>query len=134
MDKKILIPEKCIECENPIQNQGYVKCLECENPCEPFALNQEEIDSSNNGDMVALDVKSKCCKADVELVGIRATCSDECHEKVYAKMEKKMGPFIYDHDPEGILRKIPTRDIFEKGGLTMDELRSYPKADITAQA
>jgi len=128
------LPSECMECKTPITNQGHVKCLECEQPCEPFALNQEDLDNLPEGEMTGLDVKSKCCKADVEMVNVRATCSKECHEKTYLKMEKSMGEFIYDYDPEGVLRKIPTRDIFEKGGLTMDELRAYPKAEIQGEA
>lgn len=128
------LPSECMECKTPITKQGYIKCLKCEQPCEPYVLNQDDLDGMANGEMMGLDVKSKCCKDDVEMVNVRATCSEECHEKTYIKMEKQMGKFIYDSDPEGVLRKIPTRDIFEKGGLTMDELRAYPKANIQGEA
>lgn len=128
------LPSECMECAKPITKQGHVVCLHCNKPCEPFAINQDDADNMQEGEMVGLDIKSTCCGSDVRLVDVRATCSDECHEKVYLKMEKSMGKFIYDSDPEGILRKIPTRDIFEKGGLTMDELRAYPKADIQGEA
>jgi hypothetical protein len=128
------LPVECMECKKPIEKQGHVECLECGKECLPFALNQDDLDNTKEGEMVGLDVKSQCCKADVKLVNVRATCSDECHEKTYKRMEKSMGEFIYDHDPEGVLRKIPTRDIFEKGGLTMDELRAYPKAEIAGEA
>lgn len=78
---------------------------------------------------MGIEVKSTCCNADVRMVNIRSTCSDQCHENIVSKMESEMGVFTIDTDPEGVRRKIPTRDLFEKGGLTREELRSYPKAE-----
>lgn len=124
------LPEKCLACNSEIKNQGHVVCLKCGKHCDPFALNQEDLDDTPEGTAVGVDVKSTCCKADVRLVDVRATCSDSCHEKMVAKMEKDMGEFFYDVDNTGVLRKIPTREIFEKGGITQEELQQYPAADV----
>jgi hypothetical protein len=128
------IPTECIECGWPIEKQGHILCLGCGKHCEPTVINEGDIEQMPEGEVSGVDVKSKCCGVDVKLIDIVTTCSAECHEKVYRKMEEKMGRFFYDVDPEGVLREIPTRDLFEKGGLTMDELRAYPAAKVTAKA
>lgn len=131
---RILGPSNCAECGGSIANQGFVQCLSCKKPCEPFAQDKSQLENSSDGEMVALNVKSKCCKADVRLMDIRNTCSDKCNEITFKKLEDKIGEFIYDTDAEGIVRKIPLSDIYYKRGLTMEELRSYPKADISGNS
>lgn len=130
-----VIPDKCMVCEEPIIDQGSIICQDCGKSCDVFALNQEEIDNTSDGEVFGINVKSKCCKADVSLSNIRGTCSDECHEKHIENMEKRNGgKFIYDIDRTGKMRKIPLRIVIEKGGLTEDELMQFPEVISNGKA
>lgn len=131
MDFKL--PEKCLVCDSPIQDQGHVLCLGCGKPCMPYAIDPEDLNMPENVPS-GVNVKSSCCKDDVKLINIKATCSEKCHNKMLLSMESKIGKYIFDVDDTGVLRKIPTKDIFEKGGITMNEMKQYPKAETAGEA
>ena len=56
----------------------------------------------------------------------RATCSDDCHEKMVYKFEQEFGTYkkVVD-DTTGLTHKVPVRDIVERG-LKQSELHKYP--------
>lgn len=73
-----------------------------------------------------MDVKSKCCNADIQS-NQKITCSDDCHEKFIVKMLEEHGTYkkVIDQD-SGLAYKIPTRLIIEKG-LRQQDLMNYPR-------
>jgi hypothetical protein len=56
----------------------------------------------------------------------RMTCSENCHEKFVKICEEEFGiaKKVID-DTTGIMYKVPTRDIIEKG-ITWRDLTKYP--------
>ena len=124
---EILVPQNCLVCDKPIENQGHVMCLRCGKPCKFKPIPKEELVDLPEGEMKGFDAISACCNADVSLDDIHSTCSEECSEKSIKNIEEKMGTHIIDRDRNGTMRLIPTRDIVLKGGLTQDELMKYPE-------
>jgi hypothetical protein len=122
------IADKCIICTNEIKDQGVILCLKCGKPCTVTPVDQSKIESSEEGDMVSTNVKSDCCQSDVNLAGIKSTCSEECHDALVEKMEEQVGSkFIEETDMHGDIRIIPVRDIISLGGLSEEAIMKYPK-------
>ncbi len=113
----------CVICNKDLQtatNSNWI-CLKCFKPCQPI---QHKILESKDDKMV-LDMKSKCCEADVKFIG-RITCSEKCHENFIDGCEQKFGKFkkIIDQVTD-VAYKVSTRDIIEKG-VTWKDLHNYP--------
>ena len=54
------------------------------------------------------------------------TCSNEdCHETFVTWCENQHGLYKKVSGPDGVVRRVPTRDIVEKG-LKASELENYP--------
>lgn len=114
----------CIICGEYIDTPAIWICDKCSKPCE---VDHSRI-LEETKDKMLVDVKSKCCGADVQSVG-RMTCSEECHEKFVDRLEKEFGDVKKVIDQTiGIAYKVPTRDIVENG-LTWQDLPKYPQWD-----
>lgn len=120
--ENIQIPDKCIVCDAKIEDQGSPTCSECEKPCELQPINKNEL----GGNMLSMNVKSKCCDADVEFGEIKSTCSDKCHEALMDKIVAENGETIEETDMHGNIRLIPTRFVLESGGLTERQIMTFP--------
>lgn len=114
----------CIICKRHIESHVAWICRQCLKPCEVYTSRILE----EKKDKMFIDVKSKCCNADVQSVG-RMTCSENCHEEFIKFCEKEYGIVkkVVD-DTTGISYKVPTRDIVEKG-LYWKDLNKYPQWD-----
>lgn len=113
---------QCVICGERIDMPAVWMCRQC--------LKQCDVDDSRiiekTKDKMLIDIKSKCCSADVQSVG-RLTCSEKCHEYFVKKLEKEFGESkIVIDETTGIAYKIPTRDVIEKG-LTWKDLSKYPQ-------
>jgi len=112
----------CVMCRENIETPAVWICKQC--------LQQCEVDSSRiieeTKDKMLIDVKSKCCGADVQPTG-RLTCSAECHEKFVKELEEEFGDVkkVIDQTT-GIAYRVPTRDVIERG-LTWQDLPKYPQ-------
>lgn len=113
----------CVICSEPIEESNIWLCMKCFGPCQKIVYSQPlEIE----GNKMLLDAKSNCCNADIKFLG-RITCSKECHEKFVKSIEREFGEVkkVID-DTTGIVYRVPTRDIIEKG-LTWNDLYRYPQ-------
>jgi len=106
----------CIVCKISLGSPSYYICKKCNKICKIIW---------NAVSAQIMDVKSVCCKADIESHQ-KITCGDSCHEKFIIKMLQEHGLFkkVIDMD-SGIAYKIPTRLIIEEG-LRQEELKNYP--------
>ena len=113
----------CVCCSKPLVANSFWVCTKCGKPCEYKIKN--EIGSKLN-ELKLLDIKSKCCDADVTNMQ-KTTCSDECHDKLVADIEKVFEKFKKVVDDEtGIAYKVPTKYIIENG-LNQQELKNFPR-------
>lgn len=114
----------CVICDKNVSIPSSLMCLKCRSICEPIYMAPLE----EYGDQMLLDIKSKCCGADVKFLG-RITCSEKCHEDFVAACEDKFGKVkkIID-ETMMIAYKVPTRDIIEKG-IKWEDLSGYPLWD-----
>jgi len=110
----------CVICGEHIELSSVWICRRCFQQCEidDFRIIEKIKDK------MFLDIKSKCCDADVQSVG-RLTCSDGCHEEFVKRLEREFGETkkVID-DITGTAYKVPTRDIIERG-LTWQDLPKY---------
>lgn len=127
----LVLSTHCLVCNHSIQNQGHLECEKCLQVCEHFVENPELLEGKKDGDYLAgISIKSKCCSADIKMVGITGTCSDYCREIAILRAEEQQGVYFYETDSEGIIREIPTRDLFFNGGIKTSDIKNYPKAKL----
>lgn len=118
---RVILPKKCMVCNAPIES-GRPVCLKCRKPCELVCADKEKPVS---GLMIAVDMKSACCGADVD-TQVRATCSEACHEEFVVVCEFAFGKYKKVIDTStGRAHKVPTRYIVEFG-LHGSELSKFP--------
>lgn len=108
----------CVVCSEPLTTSSFWVCKKCNRVCE-IAQKEEVI-------FGVYDVKSKCCKADVDN-NQKLSCSDKCHEVLVNTIENKMGQYkkIIDQSTNKAYR-VPTKEIIEKG-LRQEDLVNYPE-------
>lgn len=104
-------------CSGKIKDKGGFLCSSC--------LDYVEVDvvDISNADAGIVEIKSKCCKANV-FQHVRVTCSDECHEELVKQLEEKFGKYKKVTDEGGKSYRVPTRDIIERG-LKYEDLSNY---------
>ena len=115
----------CIMCSADVKALNYFICKKCNKLC---LITRTKV-SQLNSDEVLMDVKSVCCKSDVEFYN-KITCSEYCHEEFVLNRIKKDGEFKKVTDHTGMSYKVPVRKIIEEGVLAKDLKKNYPRWDI----
>ena len=117
----------CVVCSKPLIANSFWVCTKCGKPCEYEIKNEvTSMYGTKLNNLKLLDIKSKCCDADVVNMQ-KTTCSDECHDKLVADIENVFEKFKKVVDDEtGIAYKVPTKYIIENG-LNQQELKNFPR-------
>lgn len=106
----------CVICDISFKTISFVVCQKC-NSISTF-------DYKIIGEHV-LDIKSTCCKADVN-VQQKITCSELCHIRFVDFLIEEKGQYQKVIDTEsGKSHKVPTRLIIEEG-ITQMDLKGFP--------
>lgn len=117
----------CVICSQQMVDHAKHVCKKCGKLC---AIKHRDmpIDEDMTPGFRLLDVKSKCCNADVIISGTITDC-EACHEILISEMELMHGKFKRVIDgATGIEHKVPLRLIIEHG-LTQAELHKFPLWD-----
>ena len=106
----------CVICDVKLQVTNFMICRNC-NEITHF-------DYRIIGENI-LDIKSKCCNADINIQQ-KITCSDICHDKFVELLIIEKGVYQKIIDAEsGKTHKVPTIVVIEEG-ITQNQLKNFP--------
>lgn len=106
----------CVMCDTSLHSLNYHICKKCNKICEII---------KNIITPTLLDIKSKCCNADIRM-NQRITCGEDCHEVFVESSIIENGTHKKIVDIEsGVAYRVPTRLIIERG-IQYEDLKGFP--------